>query len=96
MAKETVHCSFSTVDKGNFVTIRYVQIAEAVIDTGPEQVNSDPVWAGSAAIFRLFIILFPGVNMVSFTTACSGEEKKLCANSTELVWYYSHILIKSY
>jgi hypothetical protein len=51
----------------------YFQVSNASLAANPAQINTEPVWPGSAALFNSSINLYPGQNWVSFVIECEGN-----------------------
>ena len=60
----------------------------ASLDFSTHQLNSDPVWTGSAAVFSSNVILAPGMNQVFFAISCSGILEKEQIFSHIILFYF--------
>jgi len=49
------------------------QVSNATWNAVAIQLNDEPVWAGSAALFASSITLYPGNNRVTFNLMCGGK-----------------------
>ena len=78
-----------------------MKVSNASLELAVNQINTEPVWPGSAALFTSSLLLQPGGNVVTITVACGGKRYKKKLNwSNELkilstpLKYYKFLKIK--